>query len=150
MPTISIYRGNQRCEAHAALGGDLSQTVPVLVFKTDAGLVVCNINRTLRRAVRNLNVRTSLPEMSHRGMLLGGCLAGRPLVGLGRRGQGARQPVFLTLCPALPCSSPSRSRPPLVRAPSRSPVDECASAWVLVSARSLALNREKCSGARFK
>jgi hypothetical protein len=80
MPTISIYRGNQRCEDHAALGGDLSQTVPVLVFKADAGLVVCNSNRTLRRALRNLNVRTSLPQMSHRGMLLdlGGCLEGRP------------------------------------------------------------------------
>src|SRR5262249_3439492 len=48
MLTISIYRGDQRRKAHAALDGDLPQTVPELVFKTDAGPVVCNSNRALR------------------------------------------------------------------------------------------------------
>jgi hypothetical protein len=66
MLTISIYRGDQRSKAHAAFGGDLPQTVPELVFKTDAGLVVCNSNRALRRTLRNRDVRGSLPQMYHR------------------------------------------------------------------------------------
>jgi hypothetical protein len=47
MLTISIYRGDQRSKAHAAFDGDLPQTVPELVFKADAGLVVFNSNRAL-------------------------------------------------------------------------------------------------------
>ena len=63
MLTISIYRGDQRSKAHAAFDGDLPQTVPELVFKADAGLVVFNSNRALRRALRNRNVRASFPRM---------------------------------------------------------------------------------------
>jgi hypothetical protein len=57
MLTISIYRGDQRSKAHAAFDGDFFQTIPELVFKADAGLVVCNLNRALRRALRNGKVQ---------------------------------------------------------------------------------------------
>jgi hypothetical protein len=64
MLTISIYRGDQRFKAHAAFDGDLRQTLPELVFKADAGLVVFDSNR----ALRNRNVRASLPQMCHRSI----------------------------------------------------------------------------------
>jgi hypothetical protein len=48
MLTIAIDRGDQRRKGHAALAGDLLQTVPELGFKADAGLVACNDNRALR------------------------------------------------------------------------------------------------------
>src|SRR5436190_11330068 len=65
MLTISIYGGDQRSNAHVAFDGDLSQTVPELFFKADAGVVVCNLNRALRRALRNRKVQPS-PQMCHR------------------------------------------------------------------------------------
>ena len=57
MLTISIYRGDQRLKAHAAFDGDLSQTIPELVFKADAGLVAFNSNRALRRRLRRVGHR---------------------------------------------------------------------------------------------
>jgi len=48
MLTIAIDRGDQLRKGHAALTGDLLQTVPELVFEADAGLVACNDNRALR------------------------------------------------------------------------------------------------------
>jgi hypothetical protein len=39
MLTIGIDCGDQRPKGHAALAGDLLQTVPELVFKADARLV---------------------------------------------------------------------------------------------------------------
>jgi hypothetical protein len=65
MLTISIYRGDQRSKAHAAFDGDFFQTIPELVFKADAGLVVCNLNRALRRALRNRKVQPA-PQTYHR------------------------------------------------------------------------------------
>src|SRR5436190_19000157 len=65
MLTISIYRGDQRSKAHAAFDGDFFQTIPELVFKADAGFVVCNLNRALRRALRNQQVQPA-PQTYHR------------------------------------------------------------------------------------
>ena len=48
MSTIGIDRGDQLRKGHAALTGDLLQTVPELVFEADARLVPCNDNRALR------------------------------------------------------------------------------------------------------
>src|SRR5215471_11158584 len=48
MLTIAIDRGDQLRKGHAALTGDLLQTVPELVFEADARLVACNDNRALR------------------------------------------------------------------------------------------------------
>src|SRR6266481_7283569 len=48
MLTVAIDCGDQRRNGHAALAGDLPQTVPELVFNADAGLVACNDNRALR------------------------------------------------------------------------------------------------------
>ena len=45
MFAIDIDRGDQRPKGHAALDGDLLQTVPELVFKADARLMACNDNR---------------------------------------------------------------------------------------------------------
>jgi hypothetical protein len=39
--------GKARSKAYAAFHGDFPQTVPELVFKADAGLVVFNSNRAL-------------------------------------------------------------------------------------------------------
>jgi hypothetical protein len=47
MLPIGIDCGDQRPKGHAALAGDLLQTIPELVFKADAGLVACNDNRAL-------------------------------------------------------------------------------------------------------
>ena len=63
MLTIRIDCDDQRPKAHAALDGDLPQTVPELVFKADAGLVAFNSNGALRRALGNRNVRASLPPL---------------------------------------------------------------------------------------
>src|SRR5215510_8477163 len=48
MLTIAIDRGAQLRKGHAALTGDLLQTVPKLGFEADARLVACNDNRALR------------------------------------------------------------------------------------------------------
>src|SRR5262249_34193817 len=48
MLTIVIDRGAQLRKGHAALTGDLLQTVPKLGFEADARLVACNNNRALR------------------------------------------------------------------------------------------------------
>jgi len=48
MFAIAIDCGDQRRQGHAALAGNLLQTVPELVFKADARLVACNDNRALR------------------------------------------------------------------------------------------------------
>jgi len=48
MLTIAIDRGDQLRKGHAALTGDLLQTVPELVFEADARLMACNDNRALR------------------------------------------------------------------------------------------------------
>src|SRR5215475_1514690 len=48
MLTIGIDRGDQLRKGHAALTGDLLQTVPELVFEADARLVAGNDNRALR------------------------------------------------------------------------------------------------------
>jgi predicted nucleic acid-binding protein len=48
MLTIGIDRGDQLRKGHAALTGDLLQTVPELVFDADARLVAGNDNRALR------------------------------------------------------------------------------------------------------
>src|SRR5437588_12457693 len=45
-----------RCRV-LTLDGDFFQTIPELVFKADAGHVVCNLNRALRRALRNRKVQ---------------------------------------------------------------------------------------------
>src|SRR5205823_14863826 len=88
MLTISIYGGDQRSNAHVAFDGDLSQTVPELFFKADAGLVVCNLNRALRRALRNRKVQPS-PQMCHRYYVF---------LNSGRTGKGRSAPV--TAAPA--------------------------------------------------
>jgi len=49
MLTIAIDRGDQLRKGHAALTGDLLQTVPELVFEADARLMACNDNRALRK-----------------------------------------------------------------------------------------------------
>ena len=48
MLTIAIDCGDQLRKGHAALTGDLLQTVPELVFEADARLMACNDNRALR------------------------------------------------------------------------------------------------------
>src|SRR6516225_6260447 len=48
MLPIAIDCGDQRPKGHAALLGDLLQTVPKLGFNADARLVACNDNRALR------------------------------------------------------------------------------------------------------
>src|SRR6266496_475215 len=47
MLPIGIDRADQLLQGHVALAGDLLQAVPELVFKADARLVACNVNRTL-------------------------------------------------------------------------------------------------------
>src|SRR5262245_28158509 len=47
MVPICVNPANQLPQGHAALGGDLPEAVPKLVFKADAGLVPCNNNRAL-------------------------------------------------------------------------------------------------------
>src|SRR6266446_5497552 len=66
MLTIAIDCGDQRRNGHAALAGDLLQTVPELVFNADAGLVACNDNR----ALRNRRLQASPPQMNH-GTIIG-------------------------------------------------------------------------------
>jgi len=48
MFAIAIDCGDQLRKGHAALAGNLLQTVPELVFKADARPVACNDNRALR------------------------------------------------------------------------------------------------------
>src|SRR5262245_57039752 len=48
MLAFAIDRGDQLRKGHAALLGDLFQTVPELVFKADARLMACNDSRALR------------------------------------------------------------------------------------------------------
>src|SRR5215471_1002259 len=62
MLTIAIDCGDQRPKGHAALAGDLLQTVPELVFKADARLVAFNDNR----ALRNRRLHGFSPRISHR------------------------------------------------------------------------------------
>src|SRR5262245_17251449 len=62
MFTIAIDCGDQRPKGHAALAGDLLQTVPELVFKADARLVARNDNR----ALRNQRLHGFCPRISHR------------------------------------------------------------------------------------
>jgi len=47
MLPIGIDCGDQRRKGHAALAGNLLQTVPEFVFKADARLVACHDNRAL-------------------------------------------------------------------------------------------------------
>jgi hypothetical protein len=46
MVPIAIDRGDQLPQGHTSLNGNVLEAVPELVFKTDAGLVSCNDNRT--------------------------------------------------------------------------------------------------------
>src|SRR5215471_18630632 len=62
MLTTAIDGGDQRPKGHAALAGDLFQTVPELAFKADARLVACNDNR----ALRNRRLHGFSPRISHR------------------------------------------------------------------------------------
>src|SRR5919201_3881988 len=89
MLTISIYRGDQRSKAHAAFDGDFFQTIPELVFKADAGFVVCNLNRALRRALRNRKVQPA-PQTYHRVLCFSGSWENREH---GRKPTGPIMPV---------------------------------------------------------
>jgi hypothetical protein len=44
MFAIAMDRADHRCKAHAALAGDLVQTVPELVFDADTRFVACNVD----------------------------------------------------------------------------------------------------------
>src|SRR6516225_2734980 len=69
MLTLGVDCGDQLRKGHAALAGDLLQTVPELVYKADARLVACNDNRALRnhnRALRNRRLHAFSPRISHR------------------------------------------------------------------------------------
>src|SRR5262245_38376019 len=61
MLAFAIDRGDRFRKGHAALLSDLFQTVPELVFKADARLVACNVNR----ALRNQTLHGFSPQMSH-------------------------------------------------------------------------------------
>jgi hypothetical protein len=89
MVTIAIDRGDQRRKGHAALTGDLLQTVPELVFEADARLVACNDNQALRNRRLHGFSPANQPSVLYDRMALGqenprlGATGGAAIEGLG-------------------------------------------------------------------